>query len=175
VAPWTRHTLQRHPETRSATISLFIEFEQGDEDRRATSSMLAVMRAVPQFGRALLGHLDSPAGKSETYTEVRFTGADRGLLSEREGDCFGLPRGGPREARQAAVRGGSRSGAARIPPFDVLGDGVKARPSHRVVRGRVEVSGDRVRPDNHPRHQAVERGGAEAAGPVRSRFTRRIA
>jgi hypothetical protein len=34
VAPWTRHTLQRHPETRSATISLFIEFEQGDEDRR---------------------------------------------------------------------------------------------------------------------------------------------
>ena len=34
VAPWTRHTLQRHPETQSATISLFIEFEQGDEDRR---------------------------------------------------------------------------------------------------------------------------------------------
>ena len=34
VAPWTRHTLQRHPETQSATISLFIEFEQGDEERR---------------------------------------------------------------------------------------------------------------------------------------------
>jgi hypothetical protein len=34
VAPWTRRTLQRHPETQSATISLFIEFEQGDEERR---------------------------------------------------------------------------------------------------------------------------------------------
>ena len=34
VAPWTRHTLQRHPETRSATISLFIELERGGEVRR---------------------------------------------------------------------------------------------------------------------------------------------
>jgi hypothetical protein len=34
VAPWTRQTLVRHPETQSATISLFIEFEQGAEDRR---------------------------------------------------------------------------------------------------------------------------------------------
>ena len=25
---------ERHPETQSATISLFIEFEQGDEERR---------------------------------------------------------------------------------------------------------------------------------------------
>ena len=34
VKPWTRQTLQRHPETQSATISLFIEFEQGDDGRR---------------------------------------------------------------------------------------------------------------------------------------------
>lgn len=34
VKPWTRHTLQRLPETQSATISLLIEFEQGDDGRR---------------------------------------------------------------------------------------------------------------------------------------------
>jgi len=37
VAPWTRHTLQRHRDTQSATISLFIEFEQGADDRRSAN------------------------------------------------------------------------------------------------------------------------------------------
>ena len=37
VAPWTRHTLQRHPDTQSATLSLSIEFEQGDGVRRITN------------------------------------------------------------------------------------------------------------------------------------------
>ena len=49
---------------------------QDEQEQRATSSLLAVMRAVPQFGRALLSNLDAPAGRIETYTEVRFTDAD---------------------------------------------------------------------------------------------------
>jgi hypothetical protein len=49
---------------------------QEEQEQRATSSLLAVMRAVPQFGRALLVHLDAPAGRVDTFTEVRFLDAD---------------------------------------------------------------------------------------------------
>lgn len=46
---------------------------QDEQERRATTSLLAVMAAVPDFGRALLSHLDAPAGRIRTFTEVRFT------------------------------------------------------------------------------------------------------
>ncbi len=36
---------------------------RSDQEQRATSSLLAVMGAVPAFGRALLDHLDAPAGR----------------------------------------------------------------------------------------------------------------
>src|SRR6187397_2077161 len=49
---------------------------QDEQEQRATSSLLAVMRAVPQFGRSLVSHLDAPGGKLDTYTEVRFLDAD---------------------------------------------------------------------------------------------------
>jgi hypothetical protein len=43
-----------------------------EQERRATSVLLAVMGAVPDFGRALLAKLDAPAGKIRTFTEIRF-------------------------------------------------------------------------------------------------------
>lgn len=49
---------------------------QDEQEERATSSLLAVMRAVPEFGRALLVHLGAPVGRISTYSEVRFKGAD---------------------------------------------------------------------------------------------------
>jgi hypothetical protein len=45
---------------------------QDEQEERATSSLLAVMAAVPEFGRALLSHLDAPAGRIRTFSEVRF-------------------------------------------------------------------------------------------------------
>lgn len=45
---------------------------QDEQEQRATSSLLAVMQAVPDFGRALLRHLDAPAGRIRTFSEVRF-------------------------------------------------------------------------------------------------------
>src|SRR3954468_24025071 len=46
---------------------------QEEQERRATSSLLAVMRAVPEFGHALLKELGAPKSPViETYTEVRF-------------------------------------------------------------------------------------------------------
>ncbi len=49
---------------------------QDEQEQRATSSLLAVIKAVPQFGRAITAHLGAPAGRIETYTEVRFQDAD---------------------------------------------------------------------------------------------------
>ncbi len=45
---------------------------QDEQERRAASTLLAVIGAVPEFGRALLAHLDAPAGRIRTFTEVRF-------------------------------------------------------------------------------------------------------
>jgi hypothetical protein len=46
---------------------------QEEQERRATSSLLAVMRAVPEFGHALLKELGAPKSPViQTYTEVRF-------------------------------------------------------------------------------------------------------
>ena len=49
---------------------------QHEQEQRATSSLLAVMRAVPQFGRAVLAHLGAPVGRIDTFTEVRFLDAE---------------------------------------------------------------------------------------------------
>jgi hypothetical protein len=46
---------------------------QEEQERRATSSLLAVMRAVPEFGHALLRELGAPKSQViQTFTEVRF-------------------------------------------------------------------------------------------------------
>lgn len=45
---------------------------QDEQEERATSSLLAVMGAVPQFGRAILEHVGAPGGKIQTFTEIRF-------------------------------------------------------------------------------------------------------
>jgi hypothetical protein len=49
---------------------------QDEQESRATSSLLAVMQAVPEFGHALLGHLGAPGGRISTFTEVRFADQD---------------------------------------------------------------------------------------------------
>ncbi len=43
---------------------------QDEQEQRATSSLLAVIGAVPEFGRALLVYAGAPAGRIRTYTEV---------------------------------------------------------------------------------------------------------
>src|SRR3954464_6346447 len=49
---------------------------QEEQERRATSTLLAVMRAVPEFGHALLKDLGAPKGKIATFAEVRFKDGD---------------------------------------------------------------------------------------------------
>src|SRR3954469_8508680 len=52
---------------------------QDEQEQRATSSLLAVMKAVPQFGRALLQHAGAPQGRILTFTEIRFVDEDAKL------------------------------------------------------------------------------------------------
>ncbi len=43
-----------------------------EQERRATSALLAVMTAVREFGRALTAPLGAPAGQVEAFIEVPF-------------------------------------------------------------------------------------------------------
>ncbi len=52
---------------------------QDEQEQRATSSLLAVMGAVPQFGRAVLDRVGAPAGRIQTFTEIRFVDQDAKL------------------------------------------------------------------------------------------------
>jgi hypothetical protein len=57
---------------------------QEEQEKRATSSLLAVMRAVPEFGHALLKELGAPkATVIETFAEVRFKdGAGKAVIPD---------------------------------------------------------------------------------------------
>jgi len=55
-----------------------------EQERRATSALLAVMHAVPEFGRALLADAKAPRGRITTFAEVQLRDAD-GKLSIPDG------------------------------------------------------------------------------------------
>src|SRR3954447_26314592 len=48
-----------------------------EQERRATSALLAVMGSVREFGRALTQSLGAPAGQMQTYIEVPFKLGDK--------------------------------------------------------------------------------------------------
>lgn len=64
---------------------------QAEQESRATSSLLAVMQAVPGFGHALLEHVGAPGGRISTFTEVRF--ADEDGKSHRPDGAIVIERG----------------------------------------------------------------------------------
>jgi hypothetical protein len=50
---------------------------QDEQEKRATSCLLAVMHGVPEFGHALLRELGAPKSPSiDTFAEVRFKNHD---------------------------------------------------------------------------------------------------
>lgn len=53
---------------------------QDEQEIRAASSLLAVMGAVDEFGRALLRDVGAPAGRITTFTEVPLKNADGKVL-----------------------------------------------------------------------------------------------
>jgi hypothetical protein len=61
------------------------------QERRVTSALLAVISAVPEFGRALLRPLGAPAGRIETFIEIPFRMEGR---SVRPDGVIAVTRGG---------------------------------------------------------------------------------
>lgn len=59
-----------------STIGLRGEEER---ERRATSALLAVMMAVPEFGQTIISELGGPKGKLSTYTEIQLRDDDGNL------------------------------------------------------------------------------------------------
>jgi hypothetical protein len=53
-----------------------------EQERRATSALLAVMSAVREFGRSLTKSAGAPAGAVETYVEVPFELAEKRLFPD---------------------------------------------------------------------------------------------
>ncbi|HEU0129587.1 MAG TPA: hypothetical protein VFQ85_01170 [Mycobacteriales bacterium] len=53
-----------------------------EQERRATSALLAVMSSVREFGRSLTGRFGAPAGVVETYIEVPFHLDDKRLFPD---------------------------------------------------------------------------------------------
>lgn len=49
---------------------------QEEQEQRATSSLLAVLFAVPEFAYSLLADLGAPRGRIETFTEIQLRDAD---------------------------------------------------------------------------------------------------
>lgn len=57
---------------------------QEEQEKRGTSCLLAVMRAVPEFGRSLISALGAPRGRISTYSEVQLRNDD-GVVSIPDG------------------------------------------------------------------------------------------
>lgn len=53
-----------------------------EQERRATSALLAVLSSVREFGRAVTQPLDAPAGALETFIEVPFMLGDRKVFPD---------------------------------------------------------------------------------------------
>lgn len=78
---------------------------QQEQEKRATSVLLAVMRSVPEFGYALLRDLGAPKGRMSTFAEVQLKDGD-GKVSIPDGVIV-VERGTRRWGALVEVKTGS--------------------------------------------------------------------
>ena len=76
-----------------------------EQERRATSALLAVMAAVKEFARTLTAPLGGPAGQVETFIEVPF------ILASASSSLMGS------SGSRAGLADGSRSSRSRRAPI----------------------------------------------------------
>jgi hypothetical protein len=77
---------------------------QEEQERRATSAVLAVMTAVPDFARAVLGHMGAPKGGVSSFCEVPLKTSDG--KSNRPDGAVVVERGKTRWASLVEVKTG---------------------------------------------------------------------
>ena len=78
---------------------------QEEQERRATSALLAVMSAVPEFGQALVSGLGAPKGRISTFAEIQMKDGD-GKVSVPDGAIV-IERGKTRWRALVEVKTGS--------------------------------------------------------------------
>ena len=78
---------------------------QEEQERRATSALLAVVAAVPEFGRALLSEVGAPKGRLSTFVEIQLKDGD-GKVSIPDGAVV-VERGSTRWRALVEVKTGS--------------------------------------------------------------------
>src|SRR4051812_11617118 len=79
-----------------------------EQEERATSSLLAVMHAVPEFGRALMAQVGAPTGRIRTFTEVQIKDLDSGTTSIPDGAIL-VERGQSRWSALVEVKTGGNA------------------------------------------------------------------
>jgi hypothetical protein len=77
-----------------------------EQERRATSALLAVMAAVREFGRGLIRPLGAPAGNVETFIEVPFQLGDQRVYPD---GLVRVARGGKQWTALVEVKTGSNT------------------------------------------------------------------
>ncbi|MHA3838266.1 hypothetical protein ACXR8F_21340 [Terrabacter sp. AAH1] len=77
-----------------------------EQERRATSALLAVLTAVREYGRALLKPLGAPAGSIQTYIEVPFPLGEQRLYPD---GLIRVTRGGKSWTALVEVKTGSNA------------------------------------------------------------------
>jgi hypothetical protein len=90
---------------------------QEEQEKRATSALLAVLPAVPDFGHAILSELGAPKGVIATFTEVRLKdeGGKTYLLLRFRDAIIGLDLRRHRTTRKrATMRTPNGRGIARL-------------------------------------------------------------
>jgi hypothetical protein len=78
---------------------------QEEQERRATSALLAVMGAVPEFGRALVSDLGAPKGRLTAFAEIQLKDGE-GAVSIPDGAIV-VERGSTRWRALVEVKTGS--------------------------------------------------------------------
>jgi stress response protein SCP2 len=83
VSPVVAHALAEDESWNDARLFSVAGIGAADEqEKRATSAMLATMFAVRQFGRGMVTRLGAPAGTVETFTEVPFGLGERTVIPD---------------------------------------------------------------------------------------------
>lgn len=106
-----------------------------EQEKRATSALLATMVAVRKFGRGVTAHLGAPAGPMETFLEVQFPLGERTVIPD---GLIRVVRGGRRWTALVETKTGS--GQLRVDQVEAYLDVARAKGFDAVVTISNEIA-----------------------------------
>lgn len=106
-----------------------------EQEKRATSALLATMVAVRKFGRGVTAHLGAPAGPMETFLEVQFPLGERTVIPD---GLIRVVRGGRRWTALVETKTGS--GQLRTDQVEAYLDVARAKGFDAVVTISNEIA-----------------------------------